>query len=146
MATAYNLLMRSFLLFIAVVIVLPAFAQQKAATENPVPVISGDLGDCSATFTVTNTKMKPIYNAKIDVELRYGFGGFHRTSLEVATNVDGKARVEGLPQRNKRPLAFTASYEGRKTVVLVDVDEQCHGNYSAIVTDKAVKTEDEDAE
>src|SRR5882762_9942515 len=88
-------------------VMIPAFSQEKPTPENFVPVISGDLGGCSAEFTVTGTKLKPIYKAKLEVELRYGFGGFHRTSLEIYTNVDGKARVEGLPERSKRPLAFT---------------------------------------
>jgi hypothetical protein len=112
---------------------------------NPVPVISGDLGDCTADFTVTGTKYHPIYNAKLEVEIRYGFGGFRRTTLEIYTNVDGKARVEGLPASSKRPLAFTASFEGRKTVVIVDPEQNCHGTYKAVVTDRPVKT-DEDEE
>jgi hypothetical protein len=136
---------RCFLYTLACLLVVPAFSQDKPKPENPIPVISGDLGGCTADFTVTGTKMKPIYGAKLEVELRYGFGGFHRTSLEIYTNVDGKARVEGLPERSKRPLAFTASYQGRKTVVIVDPEEKCHGAYPAIVTDQPVKT-DEDSE
>lgn len=116
------------------------------APSSPVPVISGDLGGCSADFKVTGTKDHPLYNAKLEVEIRYGFGGFRRTTLEIYTNVDGKARVEGLPERNKRPLAFTASYEGRKTVVIVDTEQKCHGEYRAIVTDRPVKADEDDAE
>jgi hypothetical protein len=120
---------------------IPASSQEKPKPENLVPVISGDLGSCTAEFTVSGTKLKPIYKAKLEVELRYGFGGFHRTSLEIYTNVDGKARVEGLPERSKSPLAFTVSYEGRKTIVMVDSEAKCHGSYNAIVTDKPVKTD-----
>ncbi len=119
--------------------------QPKPKQENPIPVISGDLGDCTADFTVTNSKLKPLYAAKISVQLKYGFAGLHRTDLEVSTNVDGKARFEGLPTRGRRTLGFTVTYQGRSTAVVVDPDQQCHGSYSAIVTDKPVKA-DEDTE
>ena len=118
-------------------------AKGSVQSANPVPVISGDLGDCTADFTVTGTKFHPLYNAKLEVEIRYGFGGFRRTTLEIYTNVDGKARVEGLPATVKKPLAFTASFEGRKTVVIVDPGQNCHGSYQAIVTDRPVKTGEE---
>ena len=122
---------------------LPSYGQDKQkAPESPIPVISGDLGSCTADFTVTGTRLKPLYNAKLAVELRYGFAGLHRTTLEIYTNVDGKARFTGLPETNKRPLAFTASYKGRKTVVIVDVEQNCHGAYNAIVTDEPVKTDE----
>ena len=135
---------RSLVFVLACLLVTPVFSQEKPKSENPVPVISGDLGGCTAEFTVTGTKLKPIYKAKVEVELRYGFGGFHRTSLEISTNVDGKARVEGLPERIKRPLSFTVSYEGRKTIVMVDPEAKCHGSYNAIVTDKPVKTDSDE--
>ena len=133
---------RSFLLLLVTVLVIPVFAEDKPKPENPVPAISGDLGPCTAEFTVSGTKLKPIYNAKLEVELRYGFAGIRRTTLEIYTNVDGKARFTGLPDTNKRPLTFTASYNGRKTVVIVDVEQNCHGTYSAIVTDQPVKNEE----
>lgn len=142
--------MLRWIVFLAMVSV-PALsiAQTKTTsskTPNPVPVISGDLGECTADFTVTGTKLHPLYNAKLEVEIRYGFGGFRRTTLEIYTNIDGKARVEGLPERSKRPLAFTASYEGRKTVVLVDPEQNCHGTYAAVVTDRPVKTDEDEEE
>ena len=118
----------------------------KASTQpaSPVPVISGDLGDCSADFTVTGTKYHPLYNAKLSVEIRYGFAGVRRTTLEIYTNYEGRARVEGLPASAKKPLAFTASFEGRKTVVIVDPEQNCHGSYQAIVTDRPVKSGDQE--
>jgi len=120
-----------------------AVPKASAQPASPVPVISGDLGDCSADFTVTGTKFHPLYNAKLSVEIRYGFGGVRRTTLEIYTNYEGKARVEGLPTSVKKPLAFTASFEGRKTVVIVDPEQNCHGSYQAIVTDRPVKTGEE---
>jgi hypothetical protein len=123
----------------ALLLSLAAAAQDsKQKSESEVPVISGDLGSCSADFTVTSTRMKPIYKAKLAVEIRYGFGGFRKTELEIYTNVDGKARVEGLPEKSKRPLSFTATYEGRATAVVVDPAQKCHGTYSAVLSDKVV--------
>src|SRR4051812_21939005 len=139
-------MLRSFIFMLLSLLVMPGFSEDKpksdAKSANPIPVISGDLGGCTADFTVTGTQLHPIYGAKLEVEIRYGFGGFRRTSLEIYTNVDGKARVEGLPERSKNPLSFTASFEGRKTVVMVDPEQKCHGAYQAIVTDRPVKTDE----
>src|SRR4051812_2952896 len=137
------MLRRTSLLF-ALMLVMRAVSQEKPKPENPVPVISGDLGECTADFTVTDTKMKPVYSAKLAVELRYGFGGFRRTNLEIFTNVDSRARVEGLPERSKRPLTFSATFEGRKTAIMVDPEQQCHGKYQAILTDRPVKADDDE--
>jgi hypothetical protein len=139
-------MLRCFAFLLGCLLVVSAVAEDKpksdAKTPNPIPVISGDLGECTADFTVTGTKLHPIYGAKLEVEIRYGFAGFRRTNLEIYTNVDGKARVEGLPERSKNPLSFTASFEGRKTVVIVDPEQKCHGDYQAIVTDRPVKTDE----
>jgi hypothetical protein len=98
-----------------------------------VPVISGELGDCTADLRVIDVKDKPVSNAKIALEIKYGFGGFHRSTLEIYTNVDGKARFEGLPQKSRGPLAFVASFEGRTTTVIVEPRDNCHGSYTAIL-------------
>jgi hypothetical protein len=107
--------------------------EQSKAAPAQVPVISGDLGDCTADLRVTDVKDQPVSNAKIALEIKYGFGGFHRTSLEVFTNVEGKARFEGLPEKSRGPLAFTASYQGRQTTVMVEPREQCHGSFTAVL-------------
>lgn len=137
--------------FAIVLFALSALAQSQPQPapkpENKIPVISADLGDCSADITVTGSKLHPLYKAKIASEIRYGFGGFHRMNLEIYTNTDGQARVEGLPERPRQPLAFVVTYDGRSTTVIVHPIEKCHGSYQAIVTDKPVNTdEDEDSE
>ncbi|MBI1941368.1 MAG: hypothetical protein HYS33_07675 [Acidobacteria bacterium] len=72
-----------------------------------VPAVSADLGPCTADFTVLNSARKPLYNAKISVTIKYGFLNLWRISLEVGTNSEGKARVEGLPSKvRKHPLGF----------------------------------------
>jgi hypothetical protein len=139
----------SILLLILVVCLSPLFAQDERNTNGPapgqVPVISADLGDCSAEIHVTGSKLHPLYKAKIETEIKYGFGGFHRLSLEIYTDVNGRARFEGLPERPRQPLSFEVTYEGRKTAVIVHPIQQCHGTYEAIVTDQPVKN-DEDSE
>jgi hypothetical protein len=130
-------------LFVVLLTAGSLFPQTKTepAPQTEIPVISGDQGACSADFTVISTTGKPLYKAKLTVEIRYGFGGFRRTSLEIYTNVDGKARVKGLPEKGKRPLLFDVTYEGRATTVVVDTQQKCNGNYSAIVSDKAVASD-----
>jgi hypothetical protein len=112
-----------------------AYSQDPPASKEAVkvPIISGELGECTADLRVTDVKDKPISNAKISLEIKYGFGGFHRSTLEIYTNVDGKARFEGLPQKSRGPLAFTASHEGRTTTVIVEPRDNCHGSYTAIL-------------
>ena len=103
----------------AVVTALFAFAasrsafSQTPATTSPdpksVPVIDGGIGPCSADFTITDNAGAPIYAAKIDVHIAYGFMYLRKLDLEVSTNVDGKARFTGIPDRLKRGLMFHAS-------------------------------------
>jgi len=128
---------------------LACWAQDQAksdTTPSKVPVISGDLGDCTADFRVTDVKDQPISNAKISLEIKYGFGGFHRSTLEIYTNTDGKARFEGLPLRSRGPLAFTASYQERTTTVMVEPRDKCHGSFTAILPNKPLeKPKDDDS-
>jgi hypothetical protein len=131
------------LLLILVAAACPALPQAEQKTnstpEGAIPAISAGLGECSADIHVTGTKRKPLYKAKISTEIKYGFGGFHRLSLEIYTDVNGNARFEGLPERPRQPLSFEVTYEGRKTAVIVHPIQQCHGTYDAIVTDKPVE-------
>ncbi len=123
-----------------------AIAQEPTKAEpNQLPVISGDLGDCTADLRVTDVKDKPIYNAKISTEIKYGFAGLRKNSLEIYTNVDGKARFEGLPLKSRGPLAFTATYEGRSTTVMVEPRDNCHGSFTAILPNQPLpRTKDDD--
>ena len=99
-------------------LVLSAFAFSQSPTTAPdpkaVPVIDGGIGPCSADFTVTDNSGAPIYAAKIKVHIAYGFMNARKLDLEISTNVDGKARFTGLPDRVKRGLFFEAS-EGDRT-------------------------------
>jgi hypothetical protein len=121
-------------------------AKSKDASSAGVPVISAELGECSADIRVLSAKREPLYKAKIESLIKYGFGGFHRLTLEIYTDVDGNARFEGLPERPRQPLAFEVTYEGRSTTVIVHPVQKCHGSYEAIVTNKPVKAEDDSEE
>jgi len=106
-----------------------------AVQEQKVPVVDGRLGGCSADFTVKGRDGAPVYDAKIDVEVRHGFLGMRRLSLQVGTNSDGRARVAGLPDaRNKTYRFQITSGEFNKTVVM-DTAEGCEAAFEVLLED-----------
>jgi hypothetical protein len=109
-----------------------AFALVAAQAEAPKPdlaTISARLGMCDADFTVTGADGKPVYSATVRVRLRYGVLGLKRMDLEVGTNSDGKARVEGLPLGGRR-LTYTVTKDPLKTTVEQDLATTCHGMFA----------------
>jgi len=90
-------------------LILSALAVAQNPDPKSIPVIDGGIGPCTADFTITDTDNKPVYLAKIKVHIAYGFMSTRKLDLEVSTNVDGKARFTGLPDRVKRGLFFEAS-------------------------------------
>jgi DNA-binding beta-propeller fold protein YncE len=99
---------------------------QSAATD--LAVISARLGNCSADFTVTDAGGAPVYAATVHVRIRYGFMSLKRMDLEVGTGSDGRARVEGLPEKAK-PLAYDITKDSRKAMVNQDLAATCRGTY-----------------
>jgi hypothetical protein len=116
---------------VALVFILGAAAV--AADKPEVPEINGMVGSCSANFTVTDTEKKPIYNAKIEVVIRYGFGGLHKSELQIGTNSEGKARVIGLPEKVKKPLEFRISSGPLSKTVLVNPTEKCDASVEVVL-------------
>ena len=113
---------------------LALIAQQPAAPPPvDVPVLKAGLGNCSADFTVTDAEGKPVYLATIHVRLRYGFMSLKRMDLEVGTNSDGKARVEGLPAK-ARPLNYDIVKDSTRRIVTQDLSTVCSGSYSVALT------------
>jgi hypothetical protein len=104
-------------------------------------VVDGERGDCSVEITVTDSALKPVYKADISVELRYGFGGFHHLDLEVATNVDGRAKFAGLTDKARMPLDFNVLYEDRQAVVVVNLKDKCHAVERAVLPDRRPSAE-----
>jgi hypothetical protein len=97
------------------------------------PVIKGELGPCSADFAVTDSASKPLYDAKIHISVRHGFMNKRKTDLEIGTNSDGKARVEGLPSKVKTPLEFQIRHEQRVQSLTHDPAADCHANITVVL-------------
>jgi len=135
----------AFLLTVATVM-LAAQTQQPSQTQpaNDVPVTDGQAGPCSIEFTVTGTDAKPVYAARIDFRLAYGFMGTHKLEMGVYTNAQGKARFIGLPARVKRsPVEFRATKDELVGVATMDPATECQASHD-IVMDKA-KTQSQPA-
>jgi len=97
--------------------------------EPDVTLMKANLGgSCSADFTVKDADGKPVYAASVRVRVRYGFAGVKRADLEVGTSSDGKARIEGLPDKAK-PMTYEISKEDKKAQVTQDVSDTCHATF-----------------
>lgn len=116
------------------------FAQAASPSAQPdphsVPVIDGAIGPCTADFTVTDASAAPIYNAKINVHIAYGTWSIRKLDLEVATNVDGKARFIGLPDRLKHGLYFHASEGDRQGEAFDDPINTCKTQFTITLQKK----------
>lgn len=104
-------------------------AQPPAQPGPDLAVISGRLGPCAADFTVTDAAGKPIYAAIVHVRIRYGFMSVKRMDLEVGTNSEGKARVEGLPEK-ARPLSYDITKDMLKGSAQQDLAMNCKATYT----------------
>jgi hypothetical protein len=112
---------------LAMLFLCAAGARSLAGTPTDVPSVSGGMGPCTADFTVVDASNKPIYNAKIQVKVKFGFMAKHDTDLEVGTDSDGKARIEGLPDKIKKPpMDFTITSGSATKTVSNDPAANCH--------------------
>ena len=120
-------------MFIATIaLAAAAVLAQQPGTETPkaeLAVISARLGACAADFTVTDSDGKPVYAAIVHVRIRYGFLSLKRMDLEIGTDSDGKARVEGLPAKAK-PLVFDISKADKKATADQDLSRNCSATYN----------------
>src|SRR6187401_303291 len=96
-----------------ILLAITVLAQQPALPQPELAVLNAGLGSCSADFTVIHADGSPAYPAIVHVQVRYGFMGVKRMDLEVGTNNDGKARIEGLPAAAKS-LVYDISQDDRK--------------------------------
>jgi hypothetical protein len=121
----------------ALTLSLAASAQTPAASDpKSPPVIDGGIGSCSADFTITDPAGAPVYAAKIKVHIAYGFMYARKLDLEVGTNIDGKARFTGLPERTKRGLFFEASQADRTGNAFVDPATTCKSPFTVVLRKK----------
>ncbi len=115
----------------AFLLVLPLRATPQTTPDpHSVPAVDAELGSCSADFTITGEDGKPVYAAKIKVRIAYGFASARKLDLEVGTNVDGKARFNGLPERLKKGLFFEASESDRTGNAFDDPAKTCKAQFS----------------
>jgi len=115
-------------LLLAFLLATPALAQ----TPDPhsIPAVDAGIGQCTADFTITDADNKPIYAAKVKVHIAYGFASARKLDLEVGTNVDGKARFTGLPDRVKKGLFFEATEGDRTGNAFVDPSKTCQSQFT----------------
>ena len=125
------------LILLTLALSVPALSQSPAAADpKSVPVVDGAIGTCSVDFTVNDTAGAPVYAAKIKVHIAYGFMYARKLDLEVGTNIDGKARFTGLPERTKRGLFFEASEADRTGNAFVDPAVSCKSQFAVILRKK----------
>jgi hypothetical protein len=107
---------------------------QQAPDPHQVPVMDGEAGPCAISFTVTDIKGAPVYDARIRVHIAYGLMGVRRLDLEAATNVDGKTQFKGLPEKVKcGTLMFRAVRGKLEGSATYDPAKNCSGQQSSIV-------------
>jgi len=101
-----------------------------------VPVLDGGIGPCSADFTVTDPAGAPVYAARIKVQIAYGFMNVRKLNLDMGTNIDGKARFTGLPDRIKHGLYFHASEGDRSGEAFDDPANTCKAQFTITLQKK----------
>jgi hypothetical protein len=120
---------------------ISAFAQNssggpQAPGNADVPVLKGGAGSCTADFVVTDSSGKGVYDAKIAIQIKYGFMGLRKLDLTIGTNFEGKARVEGLPEQFKGSAEFKVSHGDRSKTVPYDPQANCHPRHEVILGEK----------
>lgn len=142
LSEAKQLLARvSTVVVIAFLVFAPVFAGDSApATVNrtpgqPIPVIDAEAGPCSVEFTVTDIAGRGLYAARIKVHIEYGLFGLRQLDLEVATNADGMARFEALPESTDGALFFRASKGPMRGFAFYSPDEECTGKHTIVLTE-----------
>jgi hypothetical protein len=114
-------------------------AQQPAQPQqaDDIPVNDGGSGPCSIEFKVTDVDSKPVFAARIDVHITYGFGGFHKLDMGVYTNAQGKAKLTGIPAKVKNPpLEFRASKGDLVGVANMNPATECQAKHDIMMDKK----------
>jgi hypothetical protein len=130
---------RCFALLLLLVLGTLAFSQSNPPQQpdpKAVPVLDGGIGPCSAEFTVNDPAGAPVYAAKVKVHIAYGFMSARKLDLELGTNIDGKARFTGLPDRLKHGLYFHASEGDRAGDAFDDPANTCKGQFTITLQKK----------
>jgi hypothetical protein len=113
-------------------------AQQPAANAaQQIPSIDGGLGPCSVEITVKRPGGKVVDGAKVTVHIAYGFLNVRRLDLEVPTNMDGKARITGLPNNLKHGLLLHGSKDNMLGTAFVDPAKTCEAKHQLVLVQQA---------
>jgi hypothetical protein len=111
---------------------LAAQSQNPPQAAPAIPKIDGGIGACTANFTVLDGDKKPIYDAQISVELRYGFLNKRKTDLQIGTDSNGKANFTGLPNFPKKPLEFHIKTGTVSKMVTDDPSTKCDATFDVV--------------
>ncbi len=127
----------------ALVVSMPAFSQAnnsssssaaqtnaaEQAEAHAVPVLDGGIGPCTADITITDANGAAVYAATVKVHIAYGFLNKRKLDLQLGTNVDGKARFTGLPDKIKHGFLFHASEGDRVGEAFDDPTNTCKAQF-----------------
>ena len=122
------LLTTVFLSSLALFCALPGLAQSQPAPVPPTELSAG-LGHCSALVTVTGADAKPVYNAKVSTQIRYGFLGAKKLDLEAYTSAAGQVKFTGLPEVLKKPMFLNISKDERTDSVEFNPEQHCRATF-----------------
>jgi hypothetical protein len=108
---------------------------QSNPTPDPkaVPVIDAGIGPCTADFIINDANGAPVYAAKVKVHIAHRWMNLHKLDLEIGTNVDGKARFTGLPDRIKHGIYFHASEGNRTGEAFDDPANNCKAQFGITI-------------
>ena len=126
----------AFILLSALILPVSAWS-----ADNDVPVIDAAMGSCTADVTVLDSGHHAVYKATVSTQIRSGFAGVKKLDLQVGTNVDGKARFTGLPERPREVWQLTADFQGRSNTSLLDSRKDCHAALNIFLPDKPVSAD-----
>jgi hypothetical protein len=112
---------------------------QNPAPVDPksIPVVDAGIGACTADFTVNDSAGAPIYAAKVQVHISYGFMNLHKMDLEAGTNAAGKARFIGLPDKPNQGLFFRAYESNREGSAFDNPAKTCKANFTITLDRKS---------
>jgi hypothetical protein len=128
--------MQAFRSFAAMALIVVACGMYRAAEKtdpHDVPSIDAEAGPCTAEMTVMDASGNPVYAATIRVHIAHGFMGVRKMDLEIGTNVDGKARFVGLPEKLNKTLYFQATKGELKGAAFDNPAKHCHSQHSIVL-------------
>lgn len=123
----------SVMLLSAVASVAPMAVAQNATAPAAAPVppteISADQGSCSALINVTGKDGRPIFSAKVNTRIRYGFMGTKKLDLETFTSAGGQVKIVGLPEVPKKPIFIYITKDDKLETVEFRPDVRCKATF-----------------